>query len=874
MIRFVLCLLVVTLGAQSAGPVKTDLTYGSQCPSTATSGAAVLADARAIRQKGNAEAALHCFARAAADGAARGDVRLEADARAAFAQAAYGASRLELAAAQAIAAQALFVELQDRLNEARMTRLSASIALLRNDLPEAARLYTAALDIFTALGEPRDRIATLTDLARSLPEPGRTPRLDEALALARETGARDLEGVALHLRSDHHFGAGRFDAAVADLLKAIERLEGTAAVTRLSDACVSMGRILRAHGRYDEAIRYYDRAIGIQENSGDRRGLIQSLNARAIALGHLNRHTESRTAYERALAIATETGNTRLIDFQQGNLASAYTAEGDYARAIRTLEDVLQREKDPYILAYRYGNLASLRQTTKESAAAVPLIERAIGFARETTNNDYLPILLQTASLIYGDVGRTADALASASEGIEVLERIRSRLAPLDFMKRGFGERWQDLYGATIRVLQQQGRPDQALLTGEMARARAFLDLLASRELPDRGLAAVAGSIDLRQGGVTSQAAARTVSGAGIAATAARLSSVIVSYWVTNDEVFIWVSAPKAPTRSVRMPIARKELEALIATAVPRPGQRPTPALARLHTLLIAPVRKWLPAGTPLTIIPHGPLFRVSFAALRDPVGIYLIERHPVSYAPSVSTLDFTARRLARTKMGSGRTYLLIADPSPLPVETPPLGGLPAARRETTEIARLLAPRPSLMLTGARADETGVRTSLLRARVVHFATHGVIRDDQPFESFLALGAGGRAPASDGRLTVRELYDVELNAELVVLSACSTATGPPSGDGISGLSRALFYAGATSVLATLWDVADEPSAMLMAGFYKHWQGGMNKRSALRRAQIDLLRALRAGTVTVKAGPGTVPLEEQPYYWAAYILVGES
>jgi CHAT domain-containing protein len=863
---------VVFLAAQSASPAAPSRQYGSACPSAA-SGAELLEAARDLRAKGDAEGQLHCYARAAEQAAALGDIGVEADTRLKLAQAAFGAARLDLAAAQAVAARELLERQGDGVRAAVMTRLLGSVAYERGNFTEAERHYTAALDGLTVLAAPRERVHALLGLAR-VEKASRATRLEEALALARDIADAQLEGMALHLRSDWHFSAGRFDAAVTDLLRAIDLLERAGDLRQLAHACVSLGRLMRAHGRYTEALRYYDRAIALQEKTGDLRGRIQSTNAKAIALSFLGRTVESRAANERALALARETGVQRLVDFQLGNLAGVYTDEGDYPRAIRLLEDVLTREKDPYLLAYRHGSLAYNLLKAKDAPAALPHVQRAIAFAKQSENNDYLPHLTNYAAQIYGAMGQSAEALAAASEGVQILERVRARLVPLDFMKRGFADRWQELYGTTIGILHQGGDHEQALTTSEQARARAFLDLLASRQLVDRdaSVAAPAG-VDLRQGGASSQAVVRAGTAAEIAATSARLSSTILSYWVTDDDVFIWVTAPGRPTRATRVAVKRKELERLVAASLPRPGRKTTQPLGRLHALLIAPVREWLPRTTSLTIVPHGPLFRVSFAALVDTRGVYLIERHAIAYAPSISTLEFTARRVAAAKAADAARYLLIADPSPMPAATPPLAALPAARRETSAIARLVGLQRAVLLNGPRAAESGVRGSLTHARVVHFATHGVIRDDEPFESYLALGSGAPGTSSDGRLTVGELYSLELNAELVVLSACSTATGPPSGDGISGLSRALFYAGASSVLATLWDVADEPSAMLMAGFYRHWQGGMSKRASLRQAQLDLLRALRAGTIKVKTGPGTVALDEQPHYWAAYILVGE-
>jgi CHAT domain-containing protein len=299
-------------------------------------------------------------------------------------------------------------------------------------------------------------------------------------------------------------------------------------------------------------------------------------------------------------------------------------------------------------------------------------------------------------------------------------------------------------------------------------------------------------------------------------------------------------------------------------------------ALRQLYRWLIAPVERWLPpSGGTLTIVPHGPLFRVSFAALRDASGRYLVEDYALGYSPSISAFLYT-ERLAAVSRGRSHSYLLVADPSPLPhgTDAPPLAALPASLREAEGIRRVLGPSASsLVLARGRATESLVRKAMGDRRIIHFATHAFIRDDEPFESFLALGVSGAGPANDGRLSVRELYDIDLQSELVILSACRTATGRLSGDGIAGLSRALFNAGAASVMATQWDVADDPSARLMVSFYRNWRGGVDKRRALRAAQLEMIRALRAGTVVSRTELGTVRLREQPFFWAAYLMMGE-
>jgi CHAT domain-containing protein len=288
--------------------------------------------------------------------------------------------------------------------------------------------------------------------------------------------------------------------------------------------------------------------------------------------------------------------------------------------------------------------------------------------------------------------------------------------------------------------------------------------------------------------------------------------------------------------------------------------------------VLIAPVRAFLPraAGSRLTVLPHGPLFLVSFAALRDGRGRYLVEDFALHYAPSASVLDATSRR-ARAGGVPGRR-VFVADPGQFPDDGGrPLPPLPGTRREVTAGSERLK-GDNVLLTGGEATEANVRRLAPGAGLLHFATHGVVRDDRPFESFLALSRDDPA-GDDGRLTVRDIYGLDLQASLVVLSACRTGLGQLSSDGIVGLTRAFFYAGTPSVMATLWDVADEPTFRLVSSFYSGLAAAPDKARALRSAQLSMLRALRAGEVKVPTAAGAVTLPEHPALWAGFVLVGE-
>jgi CHAT domain-containing protein len=283
-----------------------------------------------------------------------------------------------------------------------------------------------------------------------------------------------------------------------------------------------------------------------------------------------------------------------------------------------------------------------------------------------------------------------------------------------------------------------------------------------------------------------------------------------------------------------------------------------------LERLLVAPVRRLLPAaaGSRLTIVPHGPLFGLSFAGLRAPDGRTLLEAHDLHYVPAIAALA-EPRDAAAPAVGA----LVVGDPGALPTEpgAEPLPALPWARREVAAVRAALGSSTTL-LTAGQANEGAVRAALAGHRVLHFATHGVVSNASTSPSYLALH---RSDDSDGRLQADEIYDLRLDADLVVLSACRTALGPVEGDGVIGFARAFLSAGARSVVATQWDVSDRVSYEVMREFYARRARGASKSGALRDAQLAVLRALRAGRIRVDG----MALPETPRLWAGFVLTGE-
>jgi CHAT domain-containing protein len=199
---------------------------------------------------------------------------------------------------------------------------------------------------------------------------------------------------------------------------------------------------------------------------------------------------------------------------------------------------------------------------------------------------------------------------------------------------------------------------------------------------------------------------------------------------------------------------------------------------------------------------------------------------------------------------GAGRTVGALAFGNPAGIEPP----LPAAEREAQAIAQIYP--DSRAFVGAEASEWRVRLQAQYGRIVHFATHGILRSDDPNESYIALASG---EGEDGKLTQGEIFGLPLEGtRLVVLSACQTGLGEREpGREVSSLAQAFAIAGAPTILASLWAVNDESTAELMEAFYRALLAGQTKAQALQTAQRVLLAREKY---------------HHPYHWAAFVLLG--
>jgi CHAT domain-containing protein len=287
----------------------------------------------------------------------------------------------------------------------------------------------------------------------------------------------------------------------------------------------------------------------------------------------------------------------------------------------------------------------------------------------------------------------------------------------------------------------------------------------------------------------------------------------------------------------------------LVRAALQKSGDRNTTvsALGNMYDALLGGSESALAGITRLVIVPHGALSALPFAALwHRSNGMFLVEERVISYLPSAAALGAASR--------SGRVKRLTVF-APMP------DALPGTMREARTIVALVP--DSHLMTGNRSSEAAVRSALMHGDNVHIASHGSHNPQNPLFSRMTVGKRlSSLPREDGRLEVHEIMGIPVTSPLVFLSGCETALGssgdsPFSASSDEGsLSQAFLFAGASTVVATLWEVNDADAATVAASFYKRIEHGETYSTALANAQREA------------AG------RRKGFTWAAYTVSGSS
>ena len=496
---------------------------------------------------------------------------------------------------------------------------------------------------------------------------------------------------------------------------------------------------------------------------------------------------------------------------------------------------------------------------------------------RTQDNTDIYWMILFDRGKIADTDGNLREAIGFYRRAVDLVEQQRSTINT-EASKIGFVGDKQNVYSRLIASLYADGQYAVAFDYVERSKSRALVDMLASKQDfavkagderdvrnlldTDRKAEAVVIAQDLspdrsktRSVIITvkqelqnkSPELASLVSVTSLSASEVRVlmppDEALIEYYYSEGEMFAFVLTRES-LKSIRLN-SEKLVEDVrqFRTLLETPGSSDYLTLARsLYKRLFEPFEKML-GKLSLTIVPHGALHYLPFNALCNDKG-FLIEQYSIRILPSASVIKY----LHAKKSAKAAEILAFGNPD--------LGDarydLAYAQEEAQAVART---RPhSRVLVRKEATETAFRKYGRSFRYIHFATHGQFDSDMPLKSAILLAGDDW---SDGRLTVDKLYSMNIDADLVTLSACETGLGKvANGDDVVGLTRGFLYAGSNSIVSSLWKVDDQATGDLMAGFYNALKN-TRKRQALRQAQLS----------SRKKYP-------HPYYWASFQLTGNA
>ncbi|GAB4286507.1 MAG: hypothetical protein Fur0025_19060 [Oscillatoriaceae cyanobacterium] len=603
------------------------------------------------------------------------------------------------------------------------------------------------------------------------------------------------------------------------------------------------------------------------------------------AYNDLGDYPQSLQFFQKSLAIATEVEDGLGIGQTLLNMGAVYEKLSDYPQALQSYQQGLQVMTaigELEAVGQALNNIGSVYRQLGQYPQALEFYDRALELRQKLGNTARIAVTLNNQGVALLEAGQITAATTKLYAAIDALESLRPGLNDTD--KISIFDKYRWTYGILQQALIAQNQVKSALEVAERGRARAFVELLAKRLSPEAAEAYANQKIaPITIGEIQQVAAAQN-------ATLVEYS-IVVDNLAQNTELLIWVVQPTGEIvfRQVDLTSLNRERDNLVPflvseeteaqpetllTALVR-GTRadiaaPIPSISprnvsnlklkKLHQLLIEPIADLLPSNpeSKVIFIPHEELFVVPFAALVDESDRYLIEKHTIITAPAIQVLQL-ARKSRNNRPVAPANALVVGNPvmpefSRTAGEKPEaLENLPGAEQEAIAIASMLNTQP---LIGSAATETAVVQRIGKAGIVHLATHGLADD---FSTSGLLGAIVLSPGdgNDGFLTSEEIMALNLNASLVVLSACNTGFGKISGDGIIGLSRSLIGAGAESVIVSLWKVPDGATAKLMQEFYQVLPQTGDRAAALRKAIL----------ATMQQYPNVKD-------WGAFTLIGES
>jgi CHAT domain-containing protein/Tfp pilus assembly protein PilF len=741
----------------------------------------------------------------------------------------------------------------DRRAEANSLSGIGTIYSILGEHQKALDSYNQALLLWRAIGDRGAEVITLNNIGAAYSRLGQNQQSlkyhDQALLLIRAMGRNEnWEGADFTLAR-----IGRVYRDLGEPQKALEYFNQALPLSRgrLMEANIlsNIGVIHSDLGEPQKALEYFNQALQLRRIMGDRRGEAETLTGVALVERNRGNLIEARTQIELALNFIE---SLRAKVASQELRSSYFASVQDYYTFYTDLLMRLHQTKPTH-------GFDALAVQANERARARVLLEQ-LSEARAEIRQGVDPVLLERERILQ----RQLNAKASAQTQLLSGKHTEAQAAAIAKEIEELTSQYQQVE-AQIRATS----PPYAAFTQPQGLALSEIQQLLDSD------------------------------------------TLLLEYSLGKERSYLWAVTPTSITshelpKRTEIDKAAGRVHELLTISHRRETKRPAElAAAELSQLVLGPVAALL-GNKRLLIVADGALQYVPFGALPKPATDNkttdrkpLIADHEVVHLPSASTLAVLRREMAGRQSAS-KTVAVLADPVLLPDDVrvkqaaakagkevsnsaPASDGtrgvtdnlvrsakesgvmswerLPFSRQEAEAIAQMAQKQSFKALDFEASRTTATNPELSQYRIVHFATHGLLNSQHPELSGLVLSlVDERGQPQDGFLRLHDVYNLKLNADLVVLSACQTALGKEiKGEGLVGLTRGFMYAGAPRVVASLWSVRDEATAELMKRFYRGMlKEGLRPPAALRAAQLSMWKEKRW---------------EAPYYWAGFVLQGE-
>jgi CHAT domain-containing protein len=825
---------------------------------------------------------------------------------------------------------ALRETLGDKFGMARILNNLGNVFRSQGDYEQAQDYYLKSLALFEALNEKADIASELGNLGVVYVSQGNLARALDYYqrSLALSQAENDKLGVAITLGN---IGAvyrkqGNYAQALDHYQKSLSLSETIEDKIGIAQMLNNIGIVYQYQGDSAQALEYAQKSLALSKSLGDNNGIAGQLTGIANIYDAQGNYAQATEFFQKGLSMFEASGDQDGVARTLVNLGVSQKRQGHYAKALEFYDraTTLARQQGSLAflwaarsnagVAYRALNqLPQARQALEEAITLTETMRAQVAGGEQAQQRffeDKLPPYYAMVDLLVAQK-QPLDALTFA-------ERARSR-ALLDVLQTGRVN--------ITKTLTSQEQATERNLRGELSALNLQVARLSRKEKPAqdklRELEAQRDKARLAYESFqtklyaahpklrSQRGEAPVINFAELAALLPDADSALLEYVVLEEVTYLFIvtkaaSPAGASLQVYTLPLKQAELaektESLRQQLAGRDlGFRA--ASRQLYQLLLKPAQAQLQGKTRLVIVPDNKLWELPFQALLAENDQYLIEQSAISYAPSLTVLREMQTQRDKSSVDSPRSTLLalgnpaLGNPTlartTLALRNGKLDPLPEAEQEVKALGQLYGAAHSKVYVGAEAREERAKTEAAQARILHFATHGVINDAAPLYSHLVLSqsepneakshtaqpravretqpreaheAQPRETHEDGLLEAWELMRLDLKADLAVLSACETARGRyGAGEGVIGLTWALFVAGVPATVVSQWKVESASTRELMLHFHR----ALQTPASTGKARPTKAEALRQADLKLLKNPET----SHPFYWAGFVLVGD-